>query len=170
MSSTPSYFQWTSSDFLFSYSAITVSNSSVPLYFLHFMRCEGSGSACPWFSCCAGCVFELLSGWVLWWTGSAWLCFMWTVLGCVSAGGVVGPVSHYFSCRNHILSKADFIKCTVNIWSLSHSYFGQKQGILKMLFLITYNNISILLLCPSPDMYWCYLTVEGGSDPFLQHS
>lgn len=33
------------------------------------------------------------------------LCFMWTVPGCVSAGGVVGPVSHYGSCRNLILLK-----------------------------------------------------------------
>lgn len=48
--------------FLLPYSAITVSNSSVPLCFLPLMRSEGNFPACLWFSCCAGCVFELLSG------------------------------------------------------------------------------------------------------------
>lgn len=62
--------------FPLSYSAITLSNSSVPLCFLPLMRSEGCGSACPRFSCCAGCVFELLSGCGLWWTGSAWLALL----------------------------------------------------------------------------------------------
>lgn len=66
----------------FSYSAITVSNSSVPFCVSPPRppsppwEVTGCGSACHSSSCCAGFVFELLSGCSLWWTGSAWLALL----------------------------------------------------------------------------------------------
>lgn len=63
------------------------------------------------------------------------LCFTWTVFDCVSAGGVVGPVSLSLFSLLQLLQelsyKTDFRKCAVNIWSLLHLSFGHKQVILK---------------------------------------
>ncbi len=50
------------------------------------------------------------------------LCFTWTVLDCVSAGGVVGPVSYSLfplqQLPQELSYKADVRKCTVSVWSL----------------------------------------------------
>lgn len=58
------------------------------------------------------------------------LCFASTVLDCVSAGGVVGPVSLSLFPLQQLLQgpscKADIRKC-INIWSLLNSTFGHKQ-------------------------------------------
>lgn len=59
------------------------------------------------------------------------LCFTWTVLDCVSAGGVVGPVSHSLFPLQQLLQelsyKADVRNCQCLVTLVL--VFGQKQGI-----------------------------------------
>lgn len=86
------------------------------------------------------------------------LCFTWTVFDCVSAGGVVGPVSHSLFPLQQLLQdlcyKADFRKCTVNIlvtlafvfWTETRNFKMLPPFLFTLLFLIVYRGSFILRL------------------------